>query len=370
MDLQMPEVDGLEATREIRRRFSAEQLPILAMTAHAFEEEKRRCLEAGMNAHLVKPVVPAELYAALAQWSGREFSAPGVPDPSKVRVVRSEPVIDVDLGLSFLGGNETLYRDLLRRFFETHSSDVQLITTALEHGERERARQLAHALKGPAATLGMTGLHRAAGQLEELIASGERRLSAAVADLRTALTAVLTAPEARLETRDVSLHPVSDQARSELLARLSALDQCLRQNDFAAVHHFRELEPALVPVIPLAQVHGLGAAIERLDFIAALAQLRAVVDQVEHAARSAATAAATPLTTSETARKPIIPERWRELLTMLDEQDLAALASFEAGRDELTEQIGAAAVEQLARRITALDFERALALLKQHGIAQ
>ena len=163
MDLQMPEMDGYQATAKLRSdaRFSA--LPIIAMTAHATIEERQRCLAAGMNDHVSKPIDPAMLFATV----GRFYRplTPSVSPSAGERVAEgrvggmsddlpSIPGLDAKDGLSRVAGNRKLYLKLLRQFVEQQGPAVEQITTALAQGDVALAERLAHTLKGVAGNIG------------------------------------------------------------------------------------------------------------------------------------------------------------------------------------------------------------------------
>jgi CheY-like chemotaxis protein len=175
----MPEMGGLEATAEIRRRERERggHLRIVAMTAHAMNGDRERCLAAGMDGYLSKPIDPAMLYAAV-EHEAAELSPGGPAPPPAVKAGQ----VDRALALQQLGGDEVLFTEVIQLFLEDCPAHLATIKNAVDRGDAEQIRVSAHALKGAAGSLSATGLFEAASTLERL--GTEHRIEAARAAWR------------------------------------------------------------------------------------------------------------------------------------------------------------------------------------------
>lgn len=176
MDVELPSIDGYEATREIRRQVRWRDLPIVAMTASIGPADRARALAAGMNEHVGKPVDGEALIAALVrllQRTPRPATPPGpaVPVPEDA----DDPLgglagIDVEIGRGNTMHNDRLYRRLLLKFREAHGQTPDRIAAAWDDGDRSGARRIVHDLAGVAGTLGAMGVHGAARRIEAVCA--------------------------------------------------------------------------------------------------------------------------------------------------------------------------------------------------------
>ncbi|CAD5374524.1 putative Histidine kinase [Rubrivivax sp. A210] len=204
MDVQMPLMDGLQATREIRHLPGAAGLPIVAMTAHVFAEDRQACLDAGMNDHLGKPIDRARLGAVLRRWLPASAPAPstradGVPDALADMAASRAAGLDLAAGLASTGGNATTYRRILGLFAVQHGQDAEQLRQHIAQGQPEAARKLLHKLRGGAATIGAGDVVREAGRLEAALPqdaqdSGIEALAQALERLAVVLPAA-TAPQ-------------------------------------------------------------------------------------------------------------------------------------------------------------------------------
>jgi two-component system sensor histidine kinase/response regulator len=248
MDLQMPEMDGYQATTKIRSDSRFVNLPIVAMTAHATIEERQRCLAAGMIDHIAKPIDPVALLETVGRFYRAAPAAPPAP-----------PVLDMKAGLSRVAGNQALYQKLLRQFVDQQASAVEQIQEALARKDVALAERLAHTLKGVAGNIGATQVQSAAGVLEKAIRDGapatdvqsamqhaETTLAPVIAEIGAALPA--TVPEAQ---KPPAANRVVDPVESrEAAVKLTTL---LSDMDPAAIEHMETNHAALRPLFADAE---------------------------------------------------------------------------------------------------------------------
>jgi hemerythrin-like metal-binding protein/PAS domain S-box-containing protein len=178
MDIQMPIMDGLQATREIRKLPGWAEIPILAMTANAFKEDREICLAAGMNDHVAKPVDPQNLYASLIRWLPKqiEIAARQITPPTTERIkpenqtllkaLEQIPNLNLQVGLHNVLGNALRYWQLLQQFQARYAQAATEMKTCFQQGDYTNLRQKAHALKGVAGVLGISGLQQLAAEIE------------------------------------------------------------------------------------------------------------------------------------------------------------------------------------------------------------
>ena len=257
MDLQMPEMDGYQATAKLRSdaRFAA--LPIIAMTAHATIEERQRCLAAGMNDHISKPIDPSALFETVARYYR---SAPGTSASVPAMAKSSDPVVktagipmaesrademeiptveglDSAEGLLRVAGNRKLYLKLLRQFSAQQSDAPVQITELLKAGDRPAAERKAHTVKGVAGNLGVKTVQLAAGELEKAIHNGAD--AARLESLRQQFATVLTPFVDRLRAA-LGEEPVSPAAPKAMVVDPAQLKLVVEQ----MTRHLAEFDAA------------------------------------------------------------------------------------------------------------------------------
>jgi two-component system sensor histidine kinase/response regulator len=186
MDMQMPIMDGLEATRRIRALPGLDKMPIIAMTANAMTEDRQRCLDAGMNDHVAKPIVPATLSNVLETWLPKNMSPAAGPgggarsgSSAATATLTELPVshhavegLDASAGLRLAMRKPALYLTLLSRFVDDQGDFRTAIRTSLARGDVETATLQAHTLRGVAAQIGAHALSEIAGHLERALKQG------------------------------------------------------------------------------------------------------------------------------------------------------------------------------------------------------
>lgn len=170
MDMQMPEMDGLEATMKIRENFASNTLPILAMTANAGEEDREKCLKAGMDAHITKPIDPEVLFSELCKWIVPNDVDEKLQEPAK-KIQSNNSIgfidgIDIEAALRVVAGKQSLLNKMLKTFVTDQSQVTHVIKDALQKKDNELAKRLAHTLKGTSASIGAIQLQEIASKIE------------------------------------------------------------------------------------------------------------------------------------------------------------------------------------------------------------
>jgi PAS domain S-box-containing protein len=282
MDLQMPEMDGFTATRLLRAQPQLKGLPIIAMTAHALAEERQRCLDAGMNDHVSKPIDPDALFATLLRWAKpRKVRDAGAKDrPTKPANAETLPEIDgVDTvgGLKRVAGNKRLYRDLLVQFAAKQSEVNSQMLAAIECGDSKLAERITHTVKGVAGNIGLGKVCAVAEKLERTIREADASVPAVVEEFTLVMSRQAQAIQNAIHhvmlvrpAEEEMIPEFDPRAASAAIAHLRAL---LESSDADAAEAFHTLEGALLGICDKSQLSALGAAISEFDFDAARTKL-------------------------------------------------------------------------------------------------
>jgi len=185
MDLQMPVMNGYEATAEIRAEPRFRSLPILAMTAHAFLQERDHCLAIGMNDFITKPIHPDDLLSTLAKWipigTGDPLAARPAPEVPEVPAATGSELPDLPgiargEGLAFATGSPEFHEEMLRKFAARKDDSTALIQAALDRGDLAAGAGLAHAMISTAGAIGAMELCEAARVLQDALRAGDAAL--------------------------------------------------------------------------------------------------------------------------------------------------------------------------------------------------
>jgi signal transduction histidine kinase/DNA-binding response OmpR family regulator/HPt (histidine-containing phosphotransfer) domain-containing protein len=279
MDMQMPVMDGITATKAIRSNPKFAKLPIIAMTANVMATDRDKCIEAGMNDHVSKPIDPQELFNTLLRWiKPRELKAStsnstaqvsDIPQPTNFpdALTLQIPGIDTAGALKRTGGNPKRYESLLRKFAQSAPGAVQEIRIALAGHDTATAARAAHSLKGSSANLGAASLAEVAAKAETAITTGVG-VAGALEALGTSLESTVAAIRSALPTEQVFASTDADP--TTVLKPLTQLKKLLKNDDGEASDFIIEARPVLAKVLSEAELNTLTDRVGNFDFEGAL----------------------------------------------------------------------------------------------------
>jgi two-component system sensor histidine kinase/response regulator len=282
MDIQMPVMDGYEATRCIRELPGKEDLPIFAMTANALVGDADRSVQAGMNGHIAKPIDPDELYQILSEYLESTTRESTLPPAEKEETAgwtppeSNPPEIDLPHGVKQVGGNSDFYLKLLGDFLKNHGNSISELEEMMKESRLDDARRTAHTLKGVAGNIGAHGLGKIASDLEVCFSNGELPpeelfgdFSRACESLFAAIQNIIPASK-KPEPETGSLNIDSVDVKEELHAFLSEL----QNGEATSVNLYKKLKPFLNQKLESEQADELDKLISGYELEEAAALLK------------------------------------------------------------------------------------------------
>jgi two-component system sensor histidine kinase/response regulator len=276
MDIQMPVMDGITATREIRKDARFKDLPVVAMTANAMQDDSDRCMAAGMIDHVAKPIEPEILWKALLKWIKPRHMAEAEIEQQAVQDVNLPSSIDgLDMldGLRRVRGKKPLYLSILRRFIIGQKSAAAEIFEALEGNAWDTAKRFAHTLKGVSGTIGATNLQQLAERLETAIKEDRPReeIDARLNEIKMPLAFLIAQLEQHLPEERVKTTVTVDQEKLKVVCdKLAAM---LDDDDAEAVDVLDANADLLNTAFP-NHYRTIDESIRSFDFEAALTALK------------------------------------------------------------------------------------------------
>ena len=301
MDMQMPVMDGVTATVEIRKQEAFRDLPIIAMTANVMAAEIQGCMDAGMNDHVAKPIDPDDLFGKLVKWIKPKQASPvQVGDATSVSAVVGEsltaavvalgkkkapddppeiPGLNTTLGLKRVMGKKAFYLDMLGKYIDNQGQAPAQIRQSLDGGDYGTAERLAHTAKGVSGNIGATEMQELAARVEKAIKEQQDR------EAIERLIVPLAEAHGKLIAGLKEALPVSDKGgeagtvvvqvdREQAAAATGKLDELLANNDSEAVDYIDEAGELLRGLLGRSQFRAVEKATKDYDFEKALTLLR------------------------------------------------------------------------------------------------
>ncbi len=286
MDMQMPKMGGLEATRKIRQDGRFNNLPVIAMTANTMTEDIRKCKEAGMNAHISKPINPEQMYETLGEfihvaegkslpvaWKQRGFTLP--------EATENQPAltgINFEAGLQRLAGDKTAYCNVLRKFKRNHILFSDQLKQLISAGQHDHVLHMLHELKGVSGNIGADALHRATKNLEFSLKKEDSNVSESLAEVTCQLDIVMQSLNTWCDAEKESLaHPIDVIQAMPLLEKMRDL---LMASDGDASDYMNEINEVFRGSGIEAEVKQLHTCIDQYDYQAALRVIKKIVTTV------------------------------------------------------------------------------------------
>ena len=288
MDVQMPVMDGLSATRAIRKQQKFADLPVIALTAGAMDRDKKEVFSAGMNDHIAKPINVNDMFATMAKWIvpiKKDVGHVAKKEQSEKKEAAALPEIDginTQLGLRTCNGNRALYFRVLTMFTKEHGF-IDRFNNAIVAGDVTAAQRQAHTLKGTAGNIGAEQIQAAAQSLESAVRQGlpSEEIEIRLADVAKFLTPVVSALQRFGASKRCDTASVSNLPDIEVLTPLfKQLVELLADNDTAAIEKIDDIKVCLEGSSYHAELVKVVQKVERYEFDAALIALRGLASVI------------------------------------------------------------------------------------------
>ncbi len=300
MDLQMPRMDGYSATRVLRDNAAFDEVPIIAMTAHALSSERQKCLDAGMNDHITKPIDPDLLFAALAKWTRFNKTPEEPKQQSETQLLPDElPGMDMPAIRAIFGGKEKVIRSLLSDFLKHQANCIDVLRGAAEAEDFKALRSELHRLKGVAGNLRANDVFEKAREFEDLLSKDADNLPGSTLNdhldeisdaLRIVLDGIADAVSAAernaANPQNTSAPPLGELDLDTLRTVAGRLQEMLAAGYMAAEEELPALRAALSGNFE-TEVSQLEQDIDALDFAAATARLADLLAAASEGAKAA-----------------------------------------------------------------------------------
>ncbi len=281
MDIQMPEMDGYEATRQLRAKKEFAETPIIAMTAGVFKEDRQRCFQAGMNDFVLKPVTPESVLRVLKKWVK--------PEKMRIEQVTAKadgdypilPGVDLEEVKKRFGPNPQLYLELLGKFLR-EQEDLSARVSALKQANKtDELAKLFHTLKGVSANLGLSQLQQLFAMSESALKDGtdldDEIIPMIVRKLSELTKRILTEPVEDTEKEEESSESLNNLKLKNLILQL---DELLELNDIECEEVWEEIKKEIHNQVQAPQLSQLDRLIKDLEFESAREELAKLSSKV------------------------------------------------------------------------------------------
>gem|GEM_PF-658646 len=297
MDVQMPEMDGYEATRILKKRPNIGKIPIIAMTASVFRQDRQRCARAGMDDFIMKPVTPESLMAVLKKWIPEEKQRILSPSSDeqhgdtmqnhaeKTWNTGEVPGADMEQVRSRFGQDLSLYLELLERFVSDMEGLSQHLETLIEKGRFSELKRFFHTQKGVCLNLALNELGAHFLQAEMKSTQEPEALWGIIPAIEKKIASIASFIEEtgnkRGELKAEREKPAADRDNAELLQKILELDELLQLNDIESESIWHELRAELRTIIPKEPIHQITDLIAEMEFEAASAMLQEICSNLQ-----------------------------------------------------------------------------------------